>query len=303
MAKSKVNSNQFWNNINQKYLSEGMIRDIENFKSNDVNFTIALWNPKVNGVRYLKTLLYNLCTTLSKENWQRITKIRSRNIGNPFTVQYNNEEICLDYLQAVHELEFISGNLHLDGLNILEIGAGYGRTCHAIMSNCEVKSYLILDLKNCLYLSQEYLKRVLKPDVFSKIIFVTTDDFEKLEDIHFDLCINIDSFAEMDLDVIKKYLGYINANCHYIYVKNPVGKYMEKSMVDHSKGEESVELALNTGILRDVIDISDNQAINLQVPKFIKAYQPGSDWVCIGNSWAVPWSYYWQAMYKKISVT
>jgi hypothetical protein len=125
-------------------------------------------------------------------------------------------------------------------------------------------------------------------------------NFNLLDNSFFDVCINIDSFAEMEPDVVKYYLEYINQNCNYFYVKNPVGKYMDKSLDNHYQGQKLVNIALNTGVLRDVIDIHDNQAIKKEAPKFIEAYHPGKKWECIANSWARPWSYFWQAIYKKI---
>ena len=298
----KPTESALWKFVNQTYITKDQIQDLTNFKSSSVNFKIALWNPHTNAVRYLKAIIYNLCASLTPENWERITKIENRHIGNPFTVRYNGEEICLDYLQAVYELDFIAKNVRVDGLSILEIGAGYGRTCHAIMSNHEVEIYYIVDLENCLQLSQNYLGKVLDKPAFSRIRFILAEDFDLLSDMHFDLCINIDSFAEMDAEVVQYYLDYVRKHSNYLYVKNPVGKYLDKSLDGHSQGEEVVQLALSTGVLRDIIDIHDNQAIEAQVGKFIQAYQPGSDWRCIDASWAVPWSYYWQAIFKKADV-
>ena len=302
MTKNHPKPSELWKRINQNNLRKERIQDLENFKSNDVNFKIALWNPKTNGIRYLKALLYNLAASISPEAWKKISKMKNRNIGSPITVKYNDEEICLDYLQALFELEFIEKNIRLDGLSILEIGAGYGRTCHGIMSNHKIESYTIIDLENCLELSQKYLKSVLDYENFKKINFILVENVELLNSFNFDLCINIDSFAEMDAKVVEYYLDYINKHSEYLYVKNPVGKYMDKSLDNHSQGSELVELALSTGVLRDVIDIHDNKAVNKQVSRFIKTYQPGEKWECIANSWARPWSYYWQAMYKELNL-
>jgi len=300
MKNFKIEQSKLWEHINQTQITKDKIQDLKDFKSSDVNFRITLWDPKTNGLRYLKLLLYNVAASMPSEIFKKILKIKNRDIGNPITIKYNSEEICLDYLQAVFELDFIEQHIRIDGLSILEIGAGYGRTCHSIISNHKIKSYSIIDLENCLNLSCRYLKKVLNKSDFSKIKFVEVKDFHLLDNSFFDICINIDSFAEMEPNVVKYYLEYINQNCHYFYVKNPVGKYMDKSLDNHHQGQELVNIALNTGVLRDVIDIHDNQAIKKKAPKFIEAYQPGKKWECIANSWARPWSYFWQAIYKKI---
>ena len=45
---------------------------------------------------------------------------------------------------------------HFD--SVLEIGAGYGRTCHGLLSNLHINEYTIIDLENMLEHSKEYLK-------------------------------------------------------------------------------------------------------------------------------------------------
>ena len=101
MNQNNVGPNEFWEfNIRQN-LQEDKIQDLDNFKSNEVNFKLSLWNPNTNGVRYLKALLFNMCAFLSQENWQRVSRIKNRGIGSPFSIRFNGIEICMDYLQAV----------------------------------------------------------------------------------------------------------------------------------------------------------------------------------------------------------
>lgn len=291
-----------WAHINQNQITKESTIDLTNFKSSGVNYKIALWDPRVNGVRYLKSLIYNLCASLSSENWNRLRRIRNREVGNPVSVKYNDEAVCMDYLQAVFETEFVASHINLDGLSVLEIGAGYGRSCHAIISNYDISVYYIVDLENSLDVARRYLSAVLDKKQFAKMHFIPTDDVGKLAGTAtFDLCINIDSFAEMTADTVKEYLSLINGQCRYFYVKNPVGKYLDKSLDDHSQGSEVVALALSTGVLTDIIDIHDNREVEAQAQKFIFAYQPAKNWKCVAHEWAIPWSYYWQALYQKES--
>lgn len=293
-------SSALWDHINKSYITEDHLKDLTCFKSSIVNYKISFWNPHTNGIRYLKTLIFNLCTTMTEKNWRKIKQIKNRDVGNPITVKYDNEDICLDYIQALYEMQFIEENLliNLSGRRILEIGAGYGRTCHAILSNHDVESYYIIDLENCLTLSNIYLQKVLDPDMYQKVHFVLASDIDKIEDVFFDLCINIDSFAEIDPIVVKYYLRYIDQHTDFFYVKNPVGKYQDPTITElHNK--EEIKLALCTGLLRDIIDINDNVAVKLQSGEFVKVYAPDTRWQCIANAWSPPWSYYWQALYKR----
>nr|NQU89045.1 putative sugar O-methyltransferase [Bacteroidota bacterium] len=299
MKKRKFEQSDFWKQINESQLSFNKIDNIDDFKSSDINYKIALFNPKTNGIRYLKTLIFNIASGLNKNEWTLLQNIAKRNFGKPITITYNNQQICLDYVQAIFELTFLLKNLQLGDASILEIGAGYDRTCHAIISNCDIKSYYIIDLANCLQLSRRYLKKVLPEKDYGKISFIRESNLSELGGIRFDLCINIDSFDEMNHDVVEVYLSFINQRCNFFYVKNPVGKYFDKSLDDHSQGNQVVELALSQGVLKDVIDIHNNVEVEKQAEKFLKAYSPGKGWQCLSNSWAKPWSYYWQAIYEK----
>ncbi|MBL4657162.1 MAG: putative sugar O-methyltransferase [Flavobacteriales bacterium] len=299
MAESKPSQSQLWEHINQTTITTKNIDDLTNFKSGSVNHKLALWNPQTNGVRYLKALIYNLSASLSEDNWDRLQKTKNRDFGNPLTVNFKGYDICLDYLQAVHELEFINENINLTGKTILEIGAGYGRTCHTILSNHDIKRYFIIDLDNCLLLAKKYLEQVLDNTNYLKIHFISITDIDRIQDNKFDLAFNIDSLAEMEEEVVKYYLEYIANNCSAFYVKNPVGKYLDKSLNTQPEDDKVKSMALNTGVLRDVIDIHNNHEVEAKVKQFKGAYKPGNNWQCSADSWAIPWSYYWQAFYKK----
>jgi hypothetical protein len=228
-----------------------------------------------------------------------LTKIEKKETGEPYSIRFNNESVCLDYLQAIFEIIFIEDTFDFQGASVIEIGAGYGRTCHAILSNYDIGQYTIIELKNALEVARRYLQIVLDEKKFKKITFLDIDHFDTIKSQKYDLCINIDSFSEMDEDTVRLYLKFINEQCGNFFVKNPVGKYMDKSLDTHSEGNEVVKMALATGLLRDIIDIHDNRAVERQSQKFINAYCPSSKWECVKQGWAKPWSFYWQALYRK----
>jgi putative sugar O-methyltransferase len=289
-----------WTHNNATQVTEEAVVDLTSFKSSAVNYKLALWDPQVNGVRYLKALIYYLAAHLSAENRTRLRRIHHRETGGPIAVRYDGESVCMDYLQTVFELDFISRGVELDGMNILEIGAGYGRTCHAMLSNHDVAGYSIIDLDNSLTLAREYLRVVLDEHQFAKVRFFAVHDLEQsLTGARIDLCVNIDSFAEMSAQTVHNYLGLIDQHCDRLYVNNPVGKYLDKTLDNHSQGSELVAIALDTGLMRDIIDVHDNRAIEAQVEQFIAAYRPTEGWECVASAGAVPWSYYWQALYQR----
>jgi putative sugar O-methyltransferase len=299
MAQSFQASRQ-WERISDLWITEDASVDLAGFKSDHRNYKISLWSPLTGGVRYLKALVYELATRLTADDWSKVEKIQHRDVGDPVTVVHDGRAICMDYLQSALELGFIEKEVDLNGARILEIGAGYGRTCHAMLSNYDIASYSIIDLKNTLKLSRAYLREVLEDKQFDKLTFVDVENIDTaLASDRFDLCINVHSMTEMLPDTVRAYLRLIDDRCGAFFVKNPVGKYMDKSLDGHAEGEEAVRLALETGPLRQVIDIHDNQAVEAMVPDFISAYRPGEKWTCAANSRGVPWSHFWQAVYTK----
>lgn len=290
-------SSALWRHYNSTRLTDDS--DLTDFKSSGINFKLALWDPGTNGVRYLKTLIHTLCGGTGPENWERLRRIRRREVGSPITVTYDGEEVCLDYLMAVHELEFIAAHTPLDGATVVEIGAGYGRTCHAVLANHDVAAYHVVDLSPSLRLARSYLGAVLDGEDLARVRFHEVDGVEALfRETRFDLCLNIDSFAEMDEATVRAYLALVDSSCDRLYVNNPVGKYLDPSLDGHSQGQELVSLALSTGLLRDVVDIHDNRAVADRAAAFVDAYRPGERWTCAEDRRSVPWTYYWQALYR-----
>ncbi|MFC5831567.1 putative sugar O-methyltransferase [Nonomuraea insulae] len=288
-----------WEHINKTRMTEEAIADLGSFRSGGVNFKLALWDTETNGVRYLKTVAYNLVAGLGEANRRRLRRIGNRDVGDPITVTWDGERVCVDYLRAVHELEFIAERVPLDGARVLEIGAGYGRTCHAMLANHALAAYVIVDLPTSLELARRYLGAVLTGEQFARVEFVAVEEVEERISGTFDVCLNIDSFAEMTEDTVRYYLSLVDERCEHFYVNNPVGKYLDKSLDGHTQGQQVVSLALSTGLLRDVIDIHDNQHVRAQSRKFVAVYRPGERWTTVADGWAPPWSYYWQALYSR----
>ena len=297
---NKYGRSLLWERHNNVDVTPAAVSDLTGFKSNGVNFKIALWDPSVNGMRYLKTLIFNMAAQLDDIDRERLRRIANRDVGDPITITYDGDRICLDYLQAVRELRFMSGHVELDGATVLEIGAGYGRTCHAMLSNFSPAVYHVVDLDNSLALARNYLSAVLTDAQLARVRFHRVDEVDGvLADTEFDLCVNIDSFAEMDPETVRAYLGFVATRSRHLYVNNPVGKYRDKSLDGHSQGTAVVDLAMRTGLLRDVVDIHDNRAVRAAAGRFRAAYRPGGDWSCVADGPTVPWTFYWQALYRR----
>lgn len=283
--------NETFGDINQTTL--------QTFKSSAINHKLAIWDPERNGVRFLKELIYNLCRDVTQEQWSLIQRIKNREVGAPYSIRYSGTSICMDYLQAAFELTFLKRHINLDNISILEVGAGYGRTCHALLSNFDILRYDIIDLPEMRELVMPYLKTVLQPDDYAKVHFIDANEPAPSGKESYELCINVDSMAEMKEETVRDYLAMIDHTCRAFYTKNPVGKYRLSENERDNASSESVKLALETGILRDIIDIYDTEAVEKQSRVFVKEYTPSTEWTCQAEAWAKPWSFYWQALYTK----
>ena len=287
-----------WRKLHAELLNDPDAIDLEDFKVGGVNDRLAGWNIPANSMRWFKTLLFNAAQATDPRILGFLDRIANRDLGGPVQVTIEGRKVCMDYLQAIHELAFLEEVL-VSAKRVVEIGAGYGRTCHSVVSAFKnIERYTIIDLPPCLRLSQRYLQRVLDPADFAKIAFVRNDELAAADLVN-DLTINIDSMAEMDAEVVRSYLGVIARNSGHFYAKNPVGKFSPESVGVARPQSVEVNLALTVGPLTEVLDIFDTAARESHVDNFLAAYCPAPNWTTLKHGWAVPWSYYHNAVFVR----
>ena len=73
------------------------------------------------------------------------------------TIFIADNEVSIDYLLAAEEIIFLNKTL-LQSSTVCEIGAGYGRSAHSIISNYNIEKYIVVDLPEMLEISKTYLK-------------------------------------------------------------------------------------------------------------------------------------------------
>jgi putative sugar O-methyltransferase len=273
-------SSELWKTLSDTLFAKVDDAFIRTFREpGRANSRLAAWDPFDPTLRYFKFMLYRAAERQPDRFFDLYREIGRVDIGNPVSVKVRSCAINIDYLFSVEEFLFLEDSMDLSSVrSVVEIGAGFGRTCHAILSLCpQLERYTIVDLPNMLNLSRLVLAQVV-PKAVSKVHFVNASDREKWRGLGTDLAINIDSFQEMRASVIDGYFQGIIANCRYFYLKNPIAKYRPESIGIRSPDPERLLDVFELGYCRDVIDIFDDSTVAEARLRYLEAYRPSGKW-------------------------
>lgn len=192
--------------------------------SNDTVFKTFRINPKYTAILEHVTenegnVYLNIIKRIKPSLLDNIEKYKTNDsAGSP--VRYNTDfgfisPTTIRYIKVLGDL--ISQFGSLDGLDIVEIGCGYGGQAKIIMDTFNVKSYTLIDLKPVLDLTKKYMESV-GVDT-NKITFATIDTLPT--DKQYDLFISNYAFTECNKTIQLEYfdkvithskMGYITAN-------------------------------------------------------------------------------------------
>ncbi len=158
-----------------------------------------------------------------------LDKLAEPEIGNPPRVLRNGRLISQDLANSALEAQSILAGLpEKPGVKrVGELGAGYGRNAHVLLSLLPGVRYVVIDIPPALYVSQRYLSSVFPTrKVFNwrsfnsyaeiqaefesaDLAFLLPSQIEMLPDGCFDLFVNVSSLHEMRLEQIKYYFAQI----------------------------------------------------------------------------------------------
>lgn len=149
-------------------------------------------------------------------------------LGNPIRVHHAGKLISQDLATSVVEVTaFVSPWKEQFGdkpFSVLEVGGGYGRLAHAMMSTQQVSQYYIVDIPPALHVSRWYLERLFPDKVIfdfrpidnvrkcksqmkkADIIFLLPHQIEHIKDRAIDLSVAVSSLHEMRLDQANHFL-------------------------------------------------------------------------------------------------
>ena len=299
-------ASKLWKNILSKKSDLFSEHNIDSFRTIDnINSRLASWDPKESSTRYYKTLLLNFAMSLDKTAGRigtnlddLLSEISNQNLGSPVTINFNGLDVSLDYLLCVEEYLFINSKIN-NVTSVLEIGAGFGRTCHFILSVCsKIKNYTICDLPETLNLSKYYLKKVLDEQTYKKIQFLKNSDIGNCTKA--DLSININSFQEMESSVIINYLEHIAKISQLFFTKNPTGKYTPESIDRPPTNKDEYNYAMSLGLCTELIDLFNPASLENAAINYNKLYKP-KNFKLLKDEPSQLWRHYHSALYEKIS--
>jgi putative sugar O-methyltransferase len=304
----QTKTSDLWASITASLFSKIDDEFLRSFRApGGANARLAAWDPFDKSMRYYKFLLFNAARKKSRKFHSAYRKLGNTNLGNPISVSVSGSQVDIDYLFAVEEFLFLDSHMDLGGLKrIVEIGAGFGRTCHTLLSQVPtIKNYTIVDLPEVLSLSREYLARAI-PDHYPKIDFVECNDTGRWHHLKTDLAINIDSFQEMKPAVIDEYMAFLISSSKSFYCKNPTGKYKPESVgLPALKPDELLDV-FALGYCRNVFDLFDQKALSVARKHYLKSYQPpsqpkaGREWKLLADKATEMFPYFHHVLYQRV---
>ena len=201
---------------------------LRDFKSTFGRFLAAYepYNP-----RYFEALHHVYLSALEKRDvWGLLQTLEEPDLGQNDTVKVRGRRVSMDLLQSVDELYRlveVMGWSRDDKVAICEIGAGYGRLAHVVLSAMPNARYFVFDLPESLLLAQYYLtslhpesKALLYPESTegsdaaqrwseARIAFGLPHQLRSLEPRSVDAVVNIYSFMEMAPAQVAAYFDVI----------------------------------------------------------------------------------------------
>lgn len=217
-----------WRVIN--FLFRRMMRGfgLSDFKATFGRF-LAAYEP--DNPRYFTALHHVYWAALEKRDRFGLLKtIAEPELGRGDTVTVAGRQVSIDLLQSIDELYRLVEVLDLkqdDHVTFCEIGAGYGRLAHVVLTAMPNARFLIFDLPESLLLSQFYLTSLfpdspalLYPDSATapdaaerwktaRIAFGLPHQLQSVPRGSVDACINIYSFMEMSPEQVEVYFAAV----------------------------------------------------------------------------------------------
>lgn len=180
------------------------------------------WTPTAwpRSERWLYAVATRLIWEVARRHGSRPTlDLPEPTLGSPFPIRWRGRLISQDLANTALEMASIGEALAgSQPKHVLEIGAGYGRTAHAILSIYPDAAYTIVDIPPAIDISRWYLKALFPG---RDLAFVDGTD-GNASPRPFDLAISISSLQEMTREVVDHYLDMLDRHAEpgaVVYLK------------------------------------------------------------------------------------
>jgi len=229
-------SNTFFTERNFREIN---LKNLENIKL-DINIF-----KKHNNLDYYQSMSYNLVTSIYflqlKKQIEKFYNKINKNFYDTFShnIKIDNIEVNQHLMYSIVELEKINRILDNknENLNILEFGAGYGRTANLFFSLMKKIKYVIVDIPPSFYVSTLQFKKyypnlkilhafqvndfneMQKAIEENDIIYIFPHQLKYLKENFFDLSIMLGVTLEMEPNDVKHYMVYVDKLCKNLYMK------------------------------------------------------------------------------------
>lgn len=304
-----MESSQLWKHLSQELFNNVGDDFLSNFREpGKANNRLAAWDPFDGTMRFFKFLLFNQCKAKPDEFFDNYQRLGNTLIGNPVTIKVIRRgmpiDVNLDHFFSIEEFSFLAENIDLADVGyVIEIGAGFGRTAHALLKlNSAIETYTIIDLPNVLKLSSLYLKAVLNEREFAKLQFIDALGLADSKELPYgasDLVINIDSYQEMKPEVIDFYMDSVAGKARFFYSKNAIGKYRPETIGLPSGLETDKNDIFQLGRSREIIDIFCNAELEAARMRHMDAYRPSALFRVIADAPLDVFPYYHNTLYAR----
>ena len=263
------NYSPYWNDLAQNHIKLLNENGIENFKQTiervhywgEGNIRSKLLNPiwddeiiisynpkelqkKHEFCSEKESLEYNranliLLNYLIKNGYEKyLNELEENKFGNSILFKYENKEYSHSLLNSILEIDIIKKYINFDENNsILEIGAGSGRICSALLQTEKKLKYTIADIAPTLYIAQTNLSNIFKEKkifkyrkfnsfeeiekefISSDIRFLLPEQIKFIPNKFFNLSIAVDCLHEFKKNQVEEYFSEFNRLSKFFYFK------------------------------------------------------------------------------------
>lgn len=184
--------------------------DVKYFRGDNA-YVWQLRGQNMSAINYSLTTYY----VKSIDRLHLLEKMVEDNHFGVFTFLIDDKTVSRELLDSIIEINFLEKHLNVSSwssLNVLDIGAGYGRLAHRMTSALpNINAYLCTDAVAYSTFISEYYLRFRGLDKKAKVI--PLDEIEiALQSYRIDVAVNIHSFSECRIQAIEWWLSLLVKN-------------------------------------------------------------------------------------------